>query len=156
MRKPTVTTSLAVMSVFLLAAAAVAQEVEKKPVEFRQLMNADGDALFGEFCATCHGLSGKGGGPAAVALAIKVPDLTALAAGNGGEYPAEEVEKSITGDAVVAAHGSQEMPIWGQAFSEAQPPWGQAPGKEFARLRIQNLVKYIETLQVEPGGDTGK
>ncbi len=150
MKYATVATSLAVICVVLLAGAAAAQEVEKKPVKFQQVMTTDGDVLYGEFCAVCHGAAGKGGGPAAVALAIAVPDLTALAAGNEGEFPAEMVVKAITGDAEMAAHGSPEMPIWGQAFSEARPSWGQAPGKEFAQLRIRNLVKYIETLQAAP------
>ncbi len=143
-------TSLAMVCLVLLASAAAAQEIEKKPVEFQQLMTTDGDVLYGEFCAVCHGASGTGGGPAAVAMAIAVPDLTALAAGNGGDFPAERVEEAITGSAEMAAHGSREMPIWGQAFAEARPGWGQAPGKEFAMKRIQNLVKYIETLQKAP------
>ncbi len=150
MRRPAVATSLAVISVLLLAAAAAAQEVERKPVDFQKLMTTDGEALYGEFCAVCHGATGTGGGPAAVALAIAVPDLAALTAAAGGEFPAERVEQAITGDAEMAAHGSRKMPIWGQAFSEARPSWGQAPGKEFAQLRIQNLVKYIETLQAAP------
>ena len=66
--------------------------------------------------------------------------------------PALRVERSITGDMKTPAHGSQEMPMWGSALSETHPRWGQAPGKEFARQRIRNLVDYIETLQVADDG----
>lgn len=150
MGRTSVTTTLIVTCVLLLAAAAAAQEVEEKPLKFEQVMTSDGDALFAELCAVCHGTTGKGDGPAVQALAIAVPDLTMLAAGNGGSYPAQRVEKVITGEKETAAHGSRDMPMWGPAFSEVRPAWGQARGKKFAQLRIRNLVEYIGTLQVVP------
>lgn len=151
MRRATVGVGLAVVCVFLLVATAGAQEVEKEPLKFEQVMTSDGDALYAELCAVCHGATGKGGGPAATALAIEVPDLTALAAGNDGVYPAGRVEKAITGEWTTSAHGSREMPMWGRAFSDVRPERGPAPGRNFAKLRIRNLTKYIETLQVKPG-----
>ena len=155
MKSAAVAMQLAVICALLAAATAAAQAVEEEPVKFEQVMTAEGDALYAELCAVCHGATGKGGGPGAVALAIEVPDLTALAAGNGGVYPAERVEKSITGDMTTPAHGSREMPMWGRALSEARPRWGPPPGKEFARLRIRNLVDYLETLQVIPEEGAG-
>ncbi len=150
MRKSAVSTGLTVLCVVLSATIVAAQEVETVPLKLEQVLTTDGDVLYGELCAVCHGADAKGGGPAAEAMAMAVPDLTALAAVSGGDYPAERVEKAITSEWQTVAHGSREMPMWGAAFSEVRPNWGQAPGKEFARLRIRNLVDYIESLQAQP------
>jgi len=42
-----------------------------------------------------------------------------------------------------APHGSQEMPIWGPFFSELSPK-----SEALGTLRITNIVKYIQSLQV--------
>jgi hypothetical protein len=45
---------------------------------------ADGPAMYRDYCAACHGSSGKGDGPASVALKAPATDLTRLAANNRG------------------------------------------------------------------------
>jgi len=142
---------LLAVSILLLAAPAVAQDkVERVPLKFQQVLTSDGDALYGELCAVCHGVDGKGGGPAVKALAIEVPDLTVLAAGHDGEFPAKQVEAVIRGEQPTPAHGSREMPMWGQAFSEVRPDWGQTRGQAFANERIHNLVEQLRSMQAEP------
>lgn len=56
-----------------------------------------GRAFYGENCAGCHGDDGRGGGPAAAGLARPVPDLTRIAARNGGVFDRNEVMSTIDG-----------------------------------------------------------
>ena len=100
-----------------------------------------GPDLFRAYCASCHGLNGKGGGPAAGALNVKVPDLTVLAMNHGGQFPTQYVREMIMGDAVVAAHGSREMPIWGPLFHQIEADVDRG------NVRVDNLVKYLQSIQ---------
>ena len=115
---------------------------EIKHVSVKQTSPASGVEMFKSYCAACHGAAGKGDGPAASALKVPPADLTALAAKNGGKYPSMKVSAVIRGEEVPAAHGSKEMPIWGNLF------WGMSGGHEAeVQQRVANLNKYIETLQ---------
>ena len=44
-----------------------------------------------------------------------------------------------------SAHGSREMPVWGQRFAEAIPEAGV--GDEVARGKIASLVEYLKSIQ---------
>ena len=98
-------------------------KVKEVPLTWQQASLTDGEALYAELCAVCHGKGGKGDGPAASALKKAVPDLTVLAAKNDGMYPRKEVEDSIAGESRVVSHGTIDMPIWGQAFENVRPDW---------------------------------
>lgn len=124
-------------------------KLEEAPLTWEQVAVADGEVLYRELCAVCHGVDGKGEGPAAPALAMSLPDLTQLAADNDGVYPAAEVEKAISGNAKIAAHGTSEMPIWGAAFENVRLDYKPARRWGFARMRVYNLTSYLETLQTE-------
>ena len=144
-------TLAAVAAVFLVLAVQADQHVtvEKAPLTWTQAALGDGEDLYAQVCATCHGMDAKGGGPAAEVLVMPVPDLTRLAIDNGGVYPAERVQKSITGEGEIKAHGPVEMPIWGKAFEDARPDLKPGQRWAFARMRIAALTAYIETLQAE-------
>lgn len=97
------------------------------------------------YCASCHGASADGKGPLAEVLRIPPPDLTTLAALNGGVYPAEKIRRSIDGRDEIRSHGRSDMPVWGLAFRES----GRSAEEEAAvQQRIQDLVEYLRTLQV--------
>jgi mono/diheme cytochrome c family protein len=100
-----------------------------------------GSDLFHAHCAPCHGLDGKGGGPVASNLKVKPADLTVLVKNNGGKFPVERASKFISGDEVIAAHGTREMPVWGPIFHQVEED------QDFGNVRLQNLVKYLETIQ---------
>jgi mono/diheme cytochrome c family protein len=104
---------------------------------------ASGEEMYMMYCAVCHGKDGKGGGPAAAALRARPTDLTQLAKRNGGKFPALEVQNSIVGDRNVAAHGSKDMPVWGQLFYE------MSGSDAHVKLRLANLTKYIESMQAK-------
>ncbi len=56
-----------------------------------------GRALFVDYCASCHGTSGVGDGPAAEGLGKRPADLTQIAARNGGVFPSVKVMSTIDG-----------------------------------------------------------
>jgi mono/diheme cytochrome c family protein len=105
------------------------------------IRSVEGPDLFRAYCSPCHGMDGRGAGPAALALKAKVPDLTLLTKNNRGQFPTARVRQMIMGDKVVAAHGSREMPIWGPIFHqvESDMDWGN--------VRLANLVKYLQSIQ---------
>ena len=74
-----------------------------------------GAALYADFCATCHGPAARGAGPTAPLLTVAMPDLTRLAARNGGVFPMARVLAQIEGRDEVLAHGAP-MPFYGGAF----------------------------------------
>lgn len=105
---------------------------------------ASGVEMFREYCAVCHGLDAKGGGPAAPALNKTPANLTELTARNKGKFPELKVYSTIQGDAEMPAHGSRDMPIWGTVFqSMSRGSAGEA------QMRISNLITYVKSLQVE-------
>jgi mono/diheme cytochrome c family protein len=76
-----------------------------------------GKAEFQSSCASCHGTDGKGKGPVSEQLKIPPPDLTVLAKKNNGVFPTNAVYETIDGRKTVSAHGTREMPIWGERFN---------------------------------------
>jgi len=140
---------LGVIVVIAFAIEAVPEEVtiEEAPLTWKQASLGDGEALYVELCAVCHGLAGKGDGPAVPALAAPPPDLTTLTAENDGVFPAERVQASIAGNERVTAHGTVEMPIWGAAFRDVRPDHKMARRESFARMRVYNLTTFVESLQ---------
>jgi mono/diheme cytochrome c family protein len=103
---------------------------------------ASGKEMYMNYCAVCHGTEGKGNGPAADALKTPPSDLTVLSKNNGGMYPTLKVASSIRGDATVAAHGSKEMPVWGNLFRTIS-----RGHQSEVEQRIANLDSYIKSLQ---------
>ena len=83
----------------------------------------------------------EGNGPVAPALKATVPDLTVIAKNNGGTFPVARVRRIITGEGMIASHGSREMPIWGPIFSQVEADVDRGP------VRPENLVKYLESIQ---------
>ncbi len=124
-------------------------EVKQAPLTWQQAALSDGEQLYLELCAVCHGKSGMGDGPAASALKKAVPDLTGLAAANEGEFPRHKVEQSIAGESRVVSHGTIDMPIWGQAFKDVRPDMKQFRRDALARQRIFNLTEYLATILAE-------
>ena len=105
-----------------------------------------GHGLYLSYCASCHGLDGRGGGPEAAKLAVKPPDLTRLHERYGHPLPRERMAAFIDGREEVKAHGPREMPVWGERFFEGDP--GPPRGVEAAKRRtIDELVDYLQALQ---------
>jgi cytochrome c553 len=125
----------------LLPAQQPAVKINQIPVQATPAES--GKAMFDAYCASCHGLDGKGSGPAAVALKIPPTDLTQLTHQNGGKYPSLSVINSIK-DGTGKAHGSKEMPVRGPILSSVSPN-----GNPVVQQRLSNLTSYIESLQAK-------
>ena len=111
---------------------------------------AAGEHDFNMYCGSCHGEGGKGDGRVAARLEKKPADLTMLTQ-RYGEFPRDKVAEFIDGRADVAAHGLRDMPVWGKWFTlEATEGLGGAEADAATvKRRIDNVVNYIETLQVK-------
>jgi mono/diheme cytochrome c family protein len=137
--------SVALLLALFIALACVtasAQTVKKTAVT--PTSAASGEEMFKTYCAPCHGVDGKGDGPAASALKKTPANLTELAKRNGGKFPELKVYGAIKGDLNTPAHGSKDMPVWGSVFqSLSHGDQGQV------QLRISNLTKYIESIQAK-------
>ncbi len=137
---------------FLLVAALIgcvacyaADDKTIRKVPTQPTSPASGVQMFKEYCAVCHGLDGKGTGPAATALKKTPANLTELTARNNGKFPELRVFSVIQGDAdMPSAHGSRDMPVWGTVFSEMS----RGSGSE-VQMRISNLIAYVKTIQVK-------
>ena len=104
-----------------------------------------GKMYYRQYCATCHGMTGKGDGPLAAALKAKTPDLTQLAKKNAGKFPYLEVLDTIDGTKAIPSHGSKEMPAWGETF---QADVGDGAMEQAAvRGRLMLLTDYLRSLQ---------
>jgi Cytochrome C oxidase, cbb3-type, subunit III len=79
----------------------------------------DGRDLFRTYCASCHGISGAGNGPAVVALRNAPRNLTEYSVRNGGIFPSAKLRRIIDGREV-RAHGTRDMPVWGDAFKRSR------------------------------------
>jgi mono/diheme cytochrome c family protein len=106
---------------------------------------AGGRIIFQQICAPCHGKDAKGTGPVAKSLKTPPADLTGIAVRHGGSFPAEATKAFIDGRTDVAAHGSREMPVWGDSLAQAVNDKDTREGR-IARA-IQMLVQYLETVQ---------
>jgi mono/diheme cytochrome c family protein len=104
-----------------------------------------GQRFFERYCSACHGPDGKGHGPVASALRTPPADLTQIAKRRGGEFPVAEIAAYIDGRSEVQAHGSRDMPVWGERFSE--PVGGGSLGEEVVRGNLLILMQYLQSLQ---------
>lgn len=124
-----------IVAAFTLACAATPTFAQNTPAE------NSGGAVFLLYCASCHGASAKGDGPTAAAMQPKPPDLTKIAARNGGKFVDDVVFRTIDGRNSKAGHGGPAMPVWGDAFVRK----GQTP--EDTRRRIDAVVQYLKAIQ---------
>lgn len=135
--------AFAVATVLMLiqTASASAQDVQR---EFGPIADE-----FRNSCASCHGVDGKGAGfLTRLFKGIDPGDLTQIAKNNGGVFPIDDVFQVIDGRQEVAAHGTREMPVWGDRYmprcrDECDPD----EERLHARARILELVYYLQSIQ---------
>lgn len=106
-----------------------------------------GKNVYDHNCAVCHGLKAKGNGGAVSLLTVKPADLTQIAKKNGGEFPFWKVYGIIDGRQEIQAHGTRDMPIWGQEFRMQAGSSTMAEAE--VRGRILELVYYLQSIQAK-------
>ncbi len=126
--------------ILLFSVCAFAQTVKKVPAHYTS--PANGKQMYTAHCAACHGADGQGDGPAAPAMKTMPTNLTQLAQKNGGKFPDNHVFNAIKGEVGVPAHGSKDMPVWGDVFRAVS-------GGHEAEMqqRLVNLTEYVRGLQ---------
>ncbi len=124
---------------FLGAVALLGSQAKPAPGE-------DGQTLYRSYCASCHGVTGEGNGPAAGALRKRPANLTMFAVDNGGTFPTMKLQRVIDGRDVTA-HGSSEMPVWGNAFKSPR----EGLTDESVKARIEAIVEYLKLIQMFRG-----
>ena len=107
--------------------------------------NDPGRAYFLSYCASCHGVEGKGDGTVSRSLKIKPADLTQLQKRNKGQFPVEKVMATIDGRTRIEAHGESKMPVWGELFEKEAKP--QKDPTAAATAKVKLIADYVATLQ---------
>ena len=109
---------------------------------------AGGELVFRTICASCHGNDARGGGPVAASLKEKPANLRLIAKRRNGSFPVAEIEGHVDGRNAPAAHGTREMPVWGEALG-GDPTQEGMYAKDEAGAKIMTIGKYLETIQVK-------
>jgi len=108
-----------------------------------------GEALFGFYCATCHGTSAVGNGPMSPSLVVAPADLTRLAAKNEGVFPTSRVVMRIDGRDPLVSHGSM-MPVYGDFFQGTDVATKAETGQPIMTSQpIVDLLAYLQSIQQE-------
>ena len=126
----------------LLAACATTSQDE------RSVAQLSGVEMYERLCASCHGPGGHGDGPVSSLIKIGVPDLTRIALRDGGEFPTEDVRRTIDGRWDRRAHGARDMPVWGWQFYDSANT-NDAQERAVVDSMIGRLVEYLRSIQVE-------
>jgi len=128
------------IQLLMLASLAVTYGQNKTPRKL--IASMEGKDLYVAYCASCHGIDGKGHGPVSAAFKKPLADLTAIAKRNNGNFPKEELEKMILyGKGSMSAHGSVEMPVWGPVFRKVEND------QDLGLVRVRRVVDYLISLQ---------
>jgi mono/diheme cytochrome c family protein len=137
--------SLLVAAVAAVLAASLSfadQSQSKVVIPVNKTAPTDGKQMYTGYCAPCHGVDGKGRGPAASSLKAQPTDLTELQKNNHGKFPDTHVIAILQFGADVPAHGSSSMPVWGPILGNMNHL-----NVQDKQLRLSNLSRYLESIQ---------
>jgi mono/diheme cytochrome c family protein len=134
-----------IISLVLILVVSVAG-AQNKPtadkVQPPRITAESGKQTYMHYCASCHGVSAMGDGPAASMLKTRPADLTMLAKRHGGQFPHDYISSVLLFGTRIMSHGSSDMPIWGPIFASMDNYDEVA-----VRKRIKNLSDYLMSLQ---------
>ena len=133
------------MNIRFLSVAAIAATAMSVMPAFSQNTEI-GEEGYRQYCATCHGQTGKGDGAMAEMLTDSIPDLTQLSANNDGVFPMLNVIHVIDGRTGLRGHGGP-MPVYGALFDEQAVSPGPYGGPLYVRGRVLSLAYYLEQIQ---------
>ncbi len=118
------------------------QSTAKVVIPVNKTAPTNGKQMYTSYCAPCHGIDGKGRGPAAAALKTQPTDLTGLLRNNHGKFPDTHVFAVLQFGAETPAHGSAAMPVWGPILGNMEQS-----NLQDRQLRLSNLTRYLESIQ---------
>jgi mono/diheme cytochrome c family protein len=135
---------LPVLAAAILVVLGYAQSNTNGTIAVNKTTATSGMQMYINYCASCHGVDGRGNGPAAAALRIPPTDLTVLSKNNHGVFPETHIVTVLQYGAEFPSHGSVEMPVWGPIFGKMD-----TVNPQVKQLRISNLIRYLKTLQIK-------
>jgi len=98
-----------------------------------------GESLYRRLCASCHGVAGRGDGPAGAALCPRPTDLTRLRSGM------PELMRQIDGRRTTRAHGTKQMPVWGEVLEQSLI--SEPHRRRTALLKVDAIADYVMRLR---------
>jgi mono/diheme cytochrome c family protein len=104
----------------------------------------EGHHYFVQYCASCHGQDGLADGPVAKSLLRQPANLRTLGDKYGMPLPAHRIAQLIDGRDTIRAHGTRDMPVWGERLYEV----GQGKkGETGIGDVIAKIIAYLGTIQ---------
>jgi mono/diheme cytochrome c family protein len=120
------------------------QSTAKVIIPVNKTAPTSGQQMYANCCAPCHGIDGRGRGPAASALKTPPIDLTMLSKNNNGKFPDTHIVTVLQNGSAIPSHGSAEMPVWGPILGKMNMSNSQE-----RLLRISNLSRYLDSIQAK-------
>lgn len=105
-----------------------------------------GQKLYLQHCAACHGIKGDGHGPLQHELATPPTDLRLLSQRYGKPLPETQIARFMDGRADVKAHGPRDMPVWGEEIW--QYPEGTGNPDQVSDS-VAQIIHYLNSIQIE-------
>ena len=118
------------------------QSTKKVIIPVNRTSPTSGRQMYASYCAPCHGVDGRGNGPAATAMKVRPTDLTGLCKKNNGRFPDTHIVTVLQFGSEMPSHGSVEMPVWGPILGKMD-----VNNPQDKQLRISNLSRYLESIQ---------
>lgn len=109
-----------------------------------QSQPGSGKQMYKDYCAACHGMDGTGNGPAVSFLKTPPPNLATMATRYNEKSVVLNVDAVLRFKTESKAHGTLDMPVWGQMFKSLE---GQNGHSQLVEMRIHNLSVYVQSLQ---------
>ncbi|MDF1696264.1 MAG: cytochrome c [Saprospiraceae bacterium] len=114
----------------------------KPPKNSRVAQAAKGKVHFQKYCSQCHGADGTG--IIVDTMGLQPANLTKIRASRkSDEFPILEIANKIDGRKMAKAHGSRDMPIWGEVFSEQE-----FMSEKEIKGKLGELIAYLMSIQV--------
>ena len=130
------------LALIALGTGAAAEDIVGRPGDV-----VEGGGIFAAYCATCHGDGARGDGRMGTVLTVLPPDLTTLAADNGGVFPVTRVVRQIDGRDPMLAHGGT-MPLFGDFFEGEGAAIAAETGQPILTSRpIADVAAWLESVQ---------
>lgn len=125
---------------FIVAGQIPAQSPSDSNVKIRyapitRTSPGDGQKMYEQYCAVCHGLNGRGNGPAAPGVAAPPMDLV--------DVPRSRIRNVLDDNIAWRVHEKAGMPYWYDSFRWLDK--GDSAG--LSDMRVTALVSYVKRLQ---------
>ncbi|MDO5647286.1 c-type cytochrome [Paracoccus sp. (in: a-proteobacteria)] len=111
-----------------------------------RVIAATGAQDYADYCAACHGASGRGDGPAGRGMTPRPSDLTLIARNQGGVFPMTSVMGHI--DGYTMGRSASPMPEFAELLDGPSVMYDDGSGKRVPTpARLIALADYLRQIQ---------